>query len=43
MMGRGGVEAVLGWLFGVAELNYGGCLRGCLEWVMVGGGVESGG
>jgi hypothetical protein len=41
MMGRGVAEAVVGWLFEGAELKYGGCLGGCLEWVMVGGGVES--
>jgi hypothetical protein len=39
MMARGVAKVVVGWLFEVAELKYGGCL----EWVMVGGKAESGG
>jgi hypothetical protein len=42
-MSRGGAKAVVWWLFGVAELNSCGYLGGCLEWVLVGGGAESGG
>jgi len=39
MMSREGAEAVVWWLFGVAELNSGGCL----EWILVGGRADSGG
>jgi hypothetical protein len=43
MMAKGWVEAVVGWLFGVAELSAGGCLGDYWEWVVVGGGAELGG
>ena len=34
MMAKGWVEAVAGWLFGVAELSVVGCLGGWWKWVV---------
>ena len=38
-MAKGWVEAVVGWLFGVAELS----VVGWWKWVVVGGGADLGG
>jgi len=43
MMAKGWVEAVVGWLFGVAELSVVGCLGGWWRWVLVGSGADLGG
>jgi len=37
------VEAVVGWLFRVAELSVVGCLGGWWKWVVVGGLANLGG